>query len=444
MSKSGWYIEKRGKFYGPFSREKILEYADKGKITGETMVALTSTGENAKPFRLTEGLATENAGADSGPSTLPDAGPAGASDVPKVPKPPQPKPKTPSRRTESAVPPDQPLPTHFYLEESGRSQGPYDLDQLKRQVAQKSVNPDAKLSYPARDRKYKTVGELLKNFVEGPLEVSKSHAFFLLQGSDRKGPFTSRDLHRLNAARAIHPRTMVEFAKSPARVITIDVLLDALPQDAEEHEPRILPVKPSRFSYARLGMILFCLVLIGGAVWGLYRWRQQYLETHAPAPPPENPKSLRALMRQREIPPFNDLVIRALSHGLNFNVNQVVAANQGSQMDDQRVASFRHESLFPGRIAREIRFIVDGPFYFNYLADPGGNVFAVVIEGPNWDRLYLSGVDTTDFAPKVLELDRPGGKVWQAEIGSGVVAQVLWSPDRNDHHLTQLIVTNAP
>lgn len=48
---TSWFIEKNGKFYGPFEAQKVLAYHQAGKISDETPVADNREGLDAQPFR---------------------------------------------------------------------------------------------------------------------------------------------------------------------------------------------------------------------------------------------------------------------------------------------------------------------------------------------------------------------------------------------------------
>jgi len=50
MAKGGWFLEKKGKFYGPFSAEKIRNFKAAGKITEETQTATRKDGRDALPL----------------------------------------------------------------------------------------------------------------------------------------------------------------------------------------------------------------------------------------------------------------------------------------------------------------------------------------------------------------------------------------------------------
>lgn len=86
-----WFIEKNGKFYGPFEAAKVLTYHQTGKISDATAVADNREGSGAKPFTdVAEALRN---------------GPSEPEVVPAVKKPqPMPRPQKPAPRKRAVRP----------------------------------------------------------------------------------------------------------------------------------------------------------------------------------------------------------------------------------------------------------------------------------------------------------------------------------------------------
>jgi len=50
MARAGWFLEKKGRFYGPFSPEKVRAFEKAGKIGPQSMIAEDREGSFAKPL----------------------------------------------------------------------------------------------------------------------------------------------------------------------------------------------------------------------------------------------------------------------------------------------------------------------------------------------------------------------------------------------------------
>lgn len=432
MAKPGWYLEKKGKFYGPFTRQKIQQYFDGGKITDQTPVSLKADGSGAVPFADIDSLVQKAKAAKTSP---------------------------PPREPTPAAPAPGALPTHFFLQESDRSQGPFELEQLGVLYNTGKIKGTTPIVYPAEGKKAETVEVLLKAFKK-PDERVASGPVFLLQGSDRKGPFDLARIKAMQEQHEIHAQTLVDFGGSRLAVLTAYQWLQHMEQKrpsapertSKAGPPRVRPDReprgvdalgPPKRSPTRVFSMLLVVALAAAAVAGVFVGWQKYREKTGPAPIPEKPKSLRDLMRVRELPNFNALVLPAVQDALNIPLKQVKRRFAPEQPITEKTAPDLDYQIFvEEELRRETRFRVDGPFDYTYLSNKQGFVVGIAIEGPNFSKLWEQQFKESAFAPGAMRLEGPGRIIWRALFGQAVVIEVHWRKGDLGYQMAFILVKN--
>ncbi|CAM2006174.1 DUF4339 domain-containing protein [Acanthopleuribacter pedis] len=456
MAKPGWYLEKKGKYYGPFSRQKIQQYFDSGKISEETKVSLKADGAGAVPFAQIDNLAPPK----------------------KAKKAAAPQPKPAPGKAEPAV--AGALPTHFFLQEADRSQGPFELEQLGLLFKTGKIKGDTPVEYPAEDAAAADVSSLLNSFNK-PVDRVPQGPVHLLQGSERKGPYDLARVKAMQEAHQIHAQTLIDVADGGQVVMSAHQWLqqmeqargavektearaaqrDVSPGEAERpvpkqvagspvsrpvpaREPRgVRDLGPPKRSPARVFGMFLILALVSAGVFGVFQGLQIWRAKSGPEPIPEDPKSLRALMRKRALPNFNALVLPVVQNALNIPLKQVKRRHLPEQPISEKAAPGLDYQVFVAEeIRRESRFRVDGPFDYTYLTNPRGFVTAIVIEGPNFHKLWEQQFEETAFAPQAMRLEGPGRIIWRAQFGEAVVIEVHWQKAEQGYQMAFILVKN--
>ncbi len=454
MAKSGWYLEKKGKFYGPFSRAKIQQYFEAGKINAETRVAAQADGSDAKPFAAIDFDADTVAA--PAPAKTPAAKPAKAA----------PSPSKPGKSAKAAKP-SGPLPTHFFLEEADRGQGPFDLEQLGVLFKTGKVQGEVPVVYAAEGRRAQNVETLLTLFRKTQ-PAPKSDQVFLLQGSERIGPFRTEQVRAMQERGEIHAQTLIDVAAKQVVVMTAYQWVECVEEAAEAErqpapkasekatktkkpppkvrgrEPRgvaDLPVhKPAK---SRVFSMLAVFVFAGLAVVGVYFGYRAAQRNRSPKPIPEEPKSLRELMRVRELPNFNALVLPIVRDALNIPLKRVKGRHLPEVPLLEKADKLAFPSYMEDRVQRETRYRIDGPYDVIYLSNRSGFVVGAAIEGPNFHAYFESQFNVSALAPEAIRLEGPGRIIWRAQAGGAVVIEVHWTKAEQGFRMAFILVKNA-
>lgn len=448
MAKSGWYLEKKGKFYGPFSRDKIQQYFDAGKINEQTRVAGQADGGDAKPFAEVD--------FDADRAAAPAAKPAkAASSSPKPTKSPKAK----------AAKPNGPLPTHFFLEEADRGQGPFDLEQLGVLFKTGKVQGEVQVVYAAEGRRAQNVETLLTLFRKTQ-PAPKTDAVYLLQGSERSGPFRLAQIKAMQERGEIHAQTLIDVAAKQVVVMTAYQWVEGADRAAElEPQPKAarkpthtkqappkvrgreprgvadLPAhKPAK---SRVFSMLLVFLCGGLAVVGVYYGYRAVQRNSSPKPIPEDPKSLRELMRVRALPNFNALVLPIVRDALNIPLKRVKGSHRPEAPLLEKADKLAFTSYLEDAVKRETRFRIDGPYDVTYLSNRSGFVVGAAIEGPNFHAYYESQFDVSALAPEAMRLEGPGRIIWRTQVGGAVVVEVHWTKAEQGFQMAFILVKNA-
>lgn len=445
MAKLGWYLEKKGKYYGPFSRDKIQQYFEAGKITAQTRVARQADGGDARPFAEVD-FDEETAGARAKAASPPI----------RAATPAKTKPAKPSG----------PLPTHFFLEEADRGQGPFDLEQLGVLFKTGKVQGEVPVMYAAEGRRAQNVETLLTLFRKSA-PVPKTEQVYLLQGSERNGPFRLDQIRAMQERGEIHAQTLIDVAAKQVVVKTAYQWVLAIEEASEPvaetknkpavktaktkqapkvrgREPRgVADLPPHKPAKSRVFSMLLVFVFAGLAVVGVYYGYRAAQRNATPKPIPEQPKSLRELMRVRELPNFNGLVLPIVRDALNISLKRVKRAHLPEAPLQEKADNLAFTSFMEDTVKRETRFRVDGPFDVTYLSNRSGFVVGAAIEGPNFHAYYESQFKETALAPDAMRLEGPGRIIWRAQAGGAVVIEVHWTKAEQGFQMAFILVKNA-
>jgi hypothetical protein len=364
-----WFIQKKDKFYGPFDSQKVANYAARGKVAADTLIALDREGSQARPFSEISAQIEADLNQKEEAPPKPEAEPA-----------------------ENAPPGPEAEPATWWIVSGERRFGPHPIDQLQALIRAGKLKPDQ--------------------------------------------PLLEKNTQRRTTVRALFPNMPVAMNSPPSR------------REPMEDPLAVHLSQTPRQKRTRWGVMITALVIviIAGIVFLLERpgnvgsdtvlssLKEKYQEV----------PTLRNKLKQRDIPPFNDLVQRALREGLNFPIQHVESTNATAQQvyNSNGPRNFGH--LFGERIHREVRYILDGPFEFTYLADAQDHVFAVIIVGPTFAKQNLMDYRIQDFAVDAHEEHGQQATTWTEELVPGIIAKAVWSRDKNDmRHLSYLCVTNS-
>lgn len=137
---TSWYLQKKGKYYGPFSSEKILDFLQSGKVEPTILVARDRDGSDAAPLKDIPEF--------SGSAPVSSANKGISPALAKAPK--------------KAIKPnsDEPYPKVWCIRRDGRDFGPYDLQHLQLLRDSGKVNGETKVVHSETGQET-TIGALL-------------------------------------------------------------------------------------------------------------------------------------------------------------------------------------------------------------------------------------------------------------------------------------------
>jgi hypothetical protein len=146
-----------------------------------------------------------------------------------------------------------------------------------------------------------------------------------------------------------------------------------------------------------------------------------------------------------ELPPFNDLVMSALEHGLNFNYNQVVDYHgEDAYKTEESEGAVRFKDLFGDKVRREFAYVVNGGYKYTYIQGFDDYITAVVIEHESWKRMKLRDYEPGDFATGARASQQAQRTVWSKEIIPEVTeANAYWiQGEGSQSYLNYIVVRN--
>ena len=304
-----------------------------------------------------------------------------------------------------------------------------------------------------------------------------TNGWFLEREGKFYGPFSKEKVEELARSGKINPATKVsrdregnqalplgecpEFtsAAPPKPVPQAPQTQEKVPTpNPEPKPPRLMRqepvvVRPSR-PKARKGFRwswLFLALVVGGAAvlifWPdppdsgqgdlIHRLRSVFQEATVQR------KTIYESAVVRDLPPFNDLVQKALRTGLNFRFEEVKRLNSDDKIIYESIGPRDFGHLFTTPIAREIRYVSDGALSYTYLIDRNDLTFAVIITGPNFDKLALSDYSIEAFSETALPpRETPSEVIWETKLAGTTLARAVWSKQRERRPLAYILVTN--
>lgn len=380
-----WYIEKKGKYYGPFKAEKVLSYAQTGKISAATLVARDDSGDRAQPFsEMEEQLKQEVRAAENGvkpqlqaePKSQKQEAPPAENEVnPQL----QAGPKAQGSEIYGNEDSDGGVQEWFICTPDRRF-GPYSLSHLEELISEGKLQANDRLQREGQSHLL-DVAELFPKKPEPPTPDKTTK-------SAEAQPKTKA--HSLKTTTSSSPKKSVWL---PALII---------------------------------------LLFIGGCLVWLKPFSKKADSSNLLANfkrKIDQTSTLRSQVRHAELPPFNDLVQSALREGLNFHYQNLLNMRAQDQHLYSADGSERFGAWFKQEIRREVSYSLNGGYNYIYLLDYDDLVFAVFIQHGSFKRSKLSDVKQTDFAPNANESTEFGGIAWSTELVDGIEAKAIWGSD---------------
>ncbi|MDJ0838791.1 MAG: hypothetical protein QNK37_19895 [Acidobacteriota bacterium] len=395
MAKNGWYLQKKGKFYGPFTADKVRGFKEAGKINDDTLVAADKSGKGAQPLSAV----WEN---------------LDRADAPEPKKKSVDPPATKSAETTKEA-------REWLVVTTTREFGPYPFSHLRALVA------DGKLK----------AGDKVRKGDEDPIPVTD------LLPELKAEPAAPK---QAQAAKPAAPKPAAAKSRTAA------------PSDVPEREPRRPqpPAKPKKGrSLIASGVLAGVIILLGTFGYFLKKGAIDIPKDSITEKFVES-SELHKRMRRSEIPPFNDLVQEALTVGLNFTSAQIrryratdfdiFARRKDLEPEDaKKLERAWWQQFFATRVQRVLRYQTNGSNYYTYLVGEDDLVFAVAIEGPTFHRQHLADYSTEDFAPNTrTAASRVGHDVWVADIADSIQARAYWKNEKKGSKLHFICVMNDP
>ncbi len=376
MGDGPWFLERSGKFYGPFSLEKVRSLIEAGKIGMETRVAKDKTGQDVMSLSDIPEFASSQPSQD------------------------RPAPKPAENKVSPARTPKTDLEVWRLIDGEDRL-GPFSLSQLKRQLEAGKVKPGDKV---------------LKDGADHPIELKLLLPTPAPNGGSKPAPGRNS------------PNAGLHMEKQP-------------------QEPGS---KGFRKRYMAVIALAVVISVVAVMLWPPRKGGPSMFEKIADQfnKNPEIKKVIRQQKSQekRTPPPFNQMVQRALSTGLNFTYEEVKKYHAGDQLIYGQQGPREFGALFPGRIAREIHYASDGNLGYTFLLDADQITFAVIIKGPNFGKYLLSDYHISEFSKDALPpLDKPDETVWKVKLVDGVLAKAVWTQqttEKNARYLAYVCVMN--
>lgn len=395
-----WFLEKKGKFYGPFKAEKVLAYVESGKIGPDNLVAKHASGKDAQTFSNYEEEIRNPESAKPAPEPEPEP-------PPKEPSPPETA-EVPEPNKEDEG--DGGLSKEWYVATPERRFGPYSLGHLE------SLLEEGKLT--ADDRVQR----------EGQSHLLPITDLFPDAGKKKAKPKPKKEKTK--------PSKNAKKAAAPAK-------------------PKSAAVKSGgskKWVAAVAGLLIIGALVAGIVILKPFERTEDPREGSVPGQKVfakikskyEQTSALRRQVVQAEMPPFNDLVTAALREGLTFNYQKIADL----RVEDQELyvsdGPKNFGSWFPDKVRREHSYAMNEGYVYTYVSGYDGIIFAVIITHENFKKNILSTSKISDFAPNARRGNDFGMKTWKVSPTEGVEAIAVWKTDVNmDERLQYLCVIDA-
>lgn len=413
-----WFLEKKGKFFGPFRTEKVLAYAAEGRIKKTTRVSESPDGAGARPFGEVQDVIERNGTfADLPTDEMPVVTPEALEEASKAAE--TQSPEAPAEEEEAPIDdfaedeadekrdfeePEDATAGDWHICTPDRRYGPYSLAHLEALMEQGKLQPGDRLQREGQSH----LVEARELFPEGPAKKPEPK-------EEAPKPATKQK----TTAKVTKPKKKTErggTGRMLAAFLITAVIGAAIiwfqPFDKDPMKHGTMP---------------------GGKV--LDKIKRQA----------DKVSPLRAKAAKAELPNFNELTTRALAEGIGFHFKREIEPLRANDQKEYEVDGAQNfGTYFPGKIRKEVRYVFDGGFGYTYLVGSDGYVFAVAIDQGGFNRNKMQDVALSDFAPGARSSVIGGRSAYTAEIVKDVCkAHLIWLPDSNGVEALSYIIVEA-